>query len=143
MKEERKYLKLSLKLMRLEKEKVRQAKVQATKSDNYIFTPTNDLEASAIALATEGKSGWKGSLYSLDYYDRYLEQTCFIFATQPKAENNDSWLLVVVDSSDGTKYWIALGEKLLSDIYYSWAKVAEIPNPQFDPKRMANSNYKA
>jgi hypothetical protein len=137
MQENNNHLKLSIKLMKLEKEEVRKAEVQARELAHYIFTPKNELETVAIAIAMEGKSGWKGSLHSLDYYDRYLEHTCFIFATQPKAKNEDSWLLVTFDSSDSNKYWIALGERLLSEVYYSWAKVVQLPNPQFDLQRMA------
>ncbi len=141
MKEINDHLKLSLKLMRLKKEETRKAEIQAKKTECYIFTPKNELEAAAIAIATEGQSGWKGSLYSLDYYDRYLEHTCFIFATQPKSKNDDDWLLIAFDSNDSSKYWIALGERILSDVYYSWAKVVEVPNPQFDPQRMAEIDH--
>lgn len=141
MEENNDRLKLSLKLMRLEKDKIRQAEIQARKYEYHVFAPKNKLEAAAIAIATEGKSGWKGSLYSLDYYDRYLEHTCFIFATQPKEKNNDCWLLVTFDNHDNSKYWIALGERLLSEVYYSWATVIEVPNPQFDPQRMAELDY--
>ncbi len=93
-------------------------------------------------MATEGKSGWKGSLQSLDYYDRYLNDTCFIFTTQPQAETekDDNWLLVTFDSIDRTRYWINLEEKLLSEVYNTWAKVVNIPNPQFDPQRMTTMN---
>ncbi len=121
---------------------VREARIQARESGYYIFNPTNELEEVAIALATEGKSGWKGSLYSLNYYDRYLENTCFIFTTQPQSqtEEDDSWLLIALDSSNHSRYWINLDKKLLSEVHAAWAKVLNIPNPQFDPQRMAGTS---
>ena len=137
------HLKSSLKLLRLEKDKVKEAEVRASLSHHHIFIPSNDLEIAAIAIATEGVSGWKGSLYSLDYYDRYLENTCFILATEPKIEKDNNWLLVAFNSKDNSKYWIALGEKNLSEVYYAWAKVVQLSNPQFDSQRMAEINYVA
>ena len=118
------------------------AKTQARESGYYIFTPKNELEAAAIAMATEGKSGWKGSLQSLDYYDRYLQDTCFIFATQlqTETETDPSWLLIAFDSIDRTRYWINLDGQLLSEVYTSWAKVVNIPNSQFYPQRMTEMN---
>ncbi len=133
-------LRFSLKLLTLEKDKARDDQIRAKMADFYIFSPKNELEASAIIMATQGKSGWKGSLYSLDYYDRYLEETCFIFATEPVEKNNGNWLLVAFNASNSTKYWIALGEKHLSEVYYSWAKVVQVTNPKFDPQRMSSVN---
>jgi hypothetical protein len=140
MQEVKNGLKFSLKLLTLEKDKARDDKLRAKMADFHIFAPRNELEASAIIIATQGNSGWKGSLYSLNYYDRYLAETCFIFATEPPEKNNGNWLLVAFNSSENTKYWIALGEKNLSEVYYSWAKVVQVPNPQFDPQRMLNES---
>ncbi len=143
MQEVRDGLKFSLKLLTLEKDKVKEDKLRAKLADFHIFTPKNELEASAIIIATQGKSGWKGSLYSLDYYDRYLDETCFIFATEPANKNNGNWLLVAFNTNENTKYWIALGEKHLSEVYYSWAKVVQAHNPRFDPQRMLDANCRA
>ena len=132
------YLKLSLKLVRLRRNKAKEAEIRAKRAECYIFTPKNELEEAAIILATGGRSGWKGSLYSLDYYDLYLEHTCFIFSTKPKEKEENSWLLVAFDSSDDTKYWINLGEKQLVEIYYAWARVVGINNPQFNSQWMRN-----
>jgi len=137
------HLRYSLKLLRLEKDKVKEAEIRAKRSQHHIFIPRNELEAAAIAIATEGSSGWKGSLYSLDYYDRYLEHTCFILATEPKDEKSNNWLLVAFNNRDNTKYWIALGEKRLSEVYYAWARVVQVSSPQFDSQRMAEINYVA
>ncbi len=131
-------LKLSLKLVKLRRNKTKEAEIRAKRAEYYVFTPKNELEEGAIILATSGKSGWKGSLYSLDYYDLYREHTCFIFSTKPKEEKENSWLLVAFDSSDNTKYWIDFGEKQLVEIYYSWARVAEVKNPHFNPQWMRN-----
>ncbi len=133
---------LYLKLGGVARDIAEEAQTQARESGYYIFTPKNELESAAIAMATEGKSGWKGSLQSLDYYDRYLNDTCFIFTTQPQAETekDDNWLLVTFDSIDRTRYWINLEEKFLSEVYAAWAKVVKIPNPQFDPQRMTTMN---
>ena len=81
-------------------------------------------------------------MYSLNYYDRYLDNTCFIFTTQPQSETEQdhSWLLVALDSRDQTRYWINLEKKLLSEVHAAWAKVVSIPNPQFDPRRMVGIN---
>ncbi len=125
-----------LKLVRLERAKVKQDQVKAEKSTVYVFTPKTDLEEVAIAVAIEGSSGWKDSLYSLDYVDRHLEHTCFIFATRPEGSKDQQWLLVNLDGKSGSKYWIALGEKQLSEVYYAWAKVVQKPNSFFDPQRM-------
>lgn len=141
MSEESSHRLLRLKLMRLEREKVRHAHIQANKSNIYIFTPKNDLEVAAIAIATEGDAGWKGSLFSLNYFDRYLEHTCFIFATQHQESTNQQWLLVNFDSRADAKYWIALGQKLLSDVYYSWARVVRKPNPQFNLQHLKGIQY--
>lgn len=103
--------------MRLEREKT------------FIFTPKNDLEARAIAIATNGEDGWKGSLYSLDYTDTYKEHICFIFATQPKENNTQQWVLVSNDNINNVKYWAALGKMPLQDIYYAWAKTVQKPLP--------------
>lgn len=127
-----------LKSIRLERNKLKKVRIKHEKATAYIFTPKNDLEEAAIAVATEGSAGWKDSLYSLDYVDRYLEHTCFIFATRPKESKDQQWVLVNLDGRYGSKYWIALGEKELSDVYLAWAKVVQKPNPQFDPQRMIN-----
>lgn len=129
---------LRLKLVTLERNKIKEALLKAKESKAYIFTPENDLEEAAIAVAVEGPAGWKDSLYSLNYFDRYLEHTCFIFATQPPENQEQEWLLVNFDGRTGTKYWIALGEKVLSEVYYAWAKVVQKPDPQFDLERMKN-----
>lgn len=125
-----------LKLMTVEREKVREALLKAKDTKTFVFTPKSDIEEAAIALATEGQAGWSDSLYSLNYFDRYLEHTCFIFATQPEDNPEQQWLLVNFDAKSGHKYWIALGEKLLPEVYYAWAKVVQKPDPQFDPDRM-------
>lgn len=119
---------------------VRLAQVKAEKSTVYVFTPKTDLEEVAITVAIEGSSGWKDSLYSLNYVDRYLEHTCFIFAGRPEGSKDQQWLLVNLDGKSGSKYWIALGEKQLSEVYYAWAKVVQKPNPYFDPQRMTTIN---
>ncbi len=127
-----------LKLIRLERDiaKEKQAHAKAEKSVAYIFMPKNDLEETAIAVAIEGNTAWKDSLYSLDYVDRYLEHTCFIFATRPKGSKDQQWLLVNLDGKSGSSYWIALGEKQLSEVYYAWAKVVQKTNAHFDPQCM-------
>lgn len=140
MREVKDGLRFSLKLLTLEKDRAREDQLRAKMANFHVFSPKNELEASAIIIATQGKSGWKGSLYSLDYYDRYLDETCFIFATEPVEKNNGNWLLVAFNASENTKYWIALGEKKLSEVYYSWAKVVQVNNPQFDPQRMSSIN---
>ena len=129
-----------LKLVRLERDKVKQDQVKAEKSTVYVFTPKTDLEEVAITVATEGSSGWKDSLYSLNYVDHHLEHTCFIFAGRPEGSKDQQWLLVNLDGKSGSKYWIALGEKQLSEVYYAWAKVVQKPNPYFDPQRMTTIN---
>ena len=134
-------LTLSLKLIMLERDKTRRAEILAGESSHYIFTPKNAIETAAIALAIEGEAGWKGSLYSLDYFDRHLEHICFIFATQPKEKSNCSWLLVAFNSNDRSKYWIALGKKLLPEVYYAWAKVVQNNKPRFDFQRMEDIDY--
>jgi len=132
---------LRLKLLRLQRDKVKQAQIQARRSNAYIFTPKNDLEVAAIALAIQNENGWRGSLYSLDYFDRYLEDICFIFATKPEGSKNQEWLLVSFNYRTTAKYWIALGEKSLADVYYAWVRVVKKPDPSFDPERMANTSW--
>lgn len=131
-----------LKLIRLEINvvKEKQAQVEAEKAYPHIFIPSNDLEKVAIAIATEGAFGWKDALYSLDYVDRHLEHTCFIFATRPEGSKDQQWLLVNLDGKSGSSYWIALGEKQLSEVYYAWAKVVQKTNAHFDPDCMININ---
>jgi hypothetical protein len=102
-------------------------KMRLERGKTFVFTPKNDLEEIAIAIATAGEQGWKGSLYSLDYTDTYREHTCFIFATQPKGSNNQQWLLVSNDTRNDVKYWSALGEMPLKDIYYAWTKIVQKP----------------
>lgn len=131
-----------LKFLRLEREKTRQAQIKRRKSI-YIFTPRNNLEMTALTIAREGNTGWKKSLYSLNYVDRYREHICFIFATEPAGSKEQQWLLVNFDSRTEAKYWIVLGEHLLSEVYYAWAKVVRLSNPQFDPQRMGEINYVA
>jgi len=97
------------------------------RGETFIFIPKNDVEELALAVATAGEMGLKGSLYSLDYTDSYREHTCFIFATQPKESNNQQWLLVSNDSRNDVKYWSALGEMPLQDIYYAWTKIVQKP----------------
>jgi hypothetical protein len=125
-----------LKQVILEREKQKQAQVQQKASGIYIFSPKTDLEEAAIAIATQGELGWKEALYSLDYTDRHLEHTCFIFATRPEGSKEEQWLLVNLDGRSGSKYWIALGEKQLSDVYYAWAKVVQKTAAHFDPQCM-------
>ena len=127
-----------LKLLKLDREQATQAQLEARESNVYIFMPRNNLEVTAIAIAREGNAGWKGSLYSLSYVDRYLGNTCFIFATEPEKNQQQQWLLVNCDNTTGSKYWIILGVKLLSEVYYAWAKVMRLPNPHFDPLKMKN-----
>ncbi len=127
-----------LKLLKLDKEQATQAQLEAKESNAYIFMPKNDLEATAIAIARKGNAGWKGSLYNLSYVDSYLDNTCFIFATEPEQYQRQQWLLVNCDSNTGSKYWIILGVKLIPDVYYAWAKVMRLPNPQFDLQKMEN-----
>lgn len=129
-----------LKLFRLEREKVKQMRMKSKAADIHIFTPESDLEVAAIALATEGDIGWKGSLYSLEYFDCHLEHTCFIFATEPE-ESIQQWLLVNFDTRADAKYWIVLGNKLLSEVYYAWAKVVKAPHPYFDVQKMKIIQY--
>lgn len=93
--------------------------------NTFIFTPKNDVEDLAIAVATAGETGWKGSLYSLDCTDTYREHTCFIFATQPKESKNQQWLLVTNDSKNDVKFCSALEGMLLRDIYYAWTKLVQ------------------
>jgi hypothetical protein len=128
---------LRLKFIKSEQEKVEQAQLEARRSNNYIFTPKNDLEAAAIILATKNENGWKGSLYSLEYFDRYLDQTCFIFATKPVESKHQQWLLLSFNHRTTAKYWIVLGEKSLAEVYYAWAGVAKKPDPSFNPEQMA------
>jgi hypothetical protein len=130
-----------LKLIRLEREKVKQVRMKSKAADVYIFTPETDLEVAAIALATEGEIGWKGSLYSLEYFDCHLEHTCFIFATEPKETSIQQWLLVNFDTRADAKYWIVLGNKLLSEVYYAWAKIVKAPHPYFDLQKMKIIQY--
>lgn len=130
-----------LKLFRLEKEKIKQVQVK-TKTDRvHVFTPESDLEVAAIAIATEGNIGWKGSLYSLDYFDCYQENTCFIFATVPRESRFQEWLLVNFDTRADAKYWIVLGNKLLVEVYYAWANVVGYPHPYFDLEKMKIIQY--
>jgi hypothetical protein len=128
-----------LKLLRLESEKAQQNRVE--KSHAHIFIPNNDLEVVAIAIATEGENGWKGSLYGLEYFDHYREHNCFIFATKPQESRNQQYLLVNFDSRLEVKYWIAPGETPLKDIYYTWAKIVRKPNPKFESNRMRTSQW--
>jgi len=132
---------LRLKFMRSEKEKVEQIQMQAKRSNAYIFTPKNDLETAAIVLATQHENGWKGSLYSLEYFDRYLENTCFIFATKPQGSKNQEWLLLSINHRTTAKYWIALRAKSISEVYYNWARVVKKPDPFFDPDQLANTPW--
>ena len=128
----------SLKRVTLERgqEKEKQIQNREQESEIYIFSPKTDLEEAAIAIAIEGHTGWKDALYSLDYVDRHLEHTCFIFATRPKDSKDQQWLLVNLDGRSGSKYWIVLGEKQLSEVYYAWAKVVGKPNPYFNPQQL-------
>jgi len=125
-----------LKLMRLESDKAQQSWLE--KSHFHIFIPHNDIEVVAIAITTEGETGWKGSLYSLEYFDYYREHNCFIFATKTLDSRNQEYLLVNFDSRLEVKYWIAPGETPLPlrDIYYNWAKIVRKPNPKFESNRM-------
>jgi hypothetical protein len=132
---------LHLKFIKSEQEKVEQAQLEARRSNNYIFTPENDLEAAAIVLATKNENGWKGSLYSLEYFDRYLEETCFIFATKPEGSKHQEWLLLSFNHRTTAKYWIALGEKSLAEVYYAWARMEKKPDPSFDLEQMANTSW--
>ncbi len=124
-----------LKFLRLEREKTRQAQIKRRESI-HIFTPRNNLEMTALTIASEGNTGWKKSLYSLNYVDRYREHICFIFATEPAGSKEQQWLLVNFDSRTEAKYWIVLGEHLLSEVYYAWAKVAQKSHAQFDLQKM-------
>jgi hypothetical protein len=130
-----------LKLFRLEREKIKQIRIKPKVANAYIFTPESDLEVAAIALATEGDIGWKGSLYSLDYFDCYQEHTCFIFAIEPKENNIQQWLLVNFDTRADARYWIVLGNQLLAEVYYDWAKVVGDPHPYFDLQKMKIIQY--
>lgn len=129
-----------LKLFRRERETVKQMRMKSKAADIHIFAPQGDLEVAAIALATEGEIGWKGSLYSLEYFDCHLEHTCFIFATEPE-ESIQQWLLVNFDTKADAKYWIVLGNKLLSEVYYAWAKIVKAPHPYFDVQKMKIIQY--
>jgi len=120
--EEYQHLLQNLKLLKPEGEKVNQALVE---ENIFIFTPKNDVEDLAIAVATLGETGWKGSLYSLDCTDTYREHTCFIFATQPKESKNQQWLLVSNDSKNDVKFWSALEGMLLRDVYYAWTSLVQ------------------
>jgi hypothetical protein len=127
---------LSQHLKRLTLEREKQTQVYKENSGIYIFSPQTELEETAIAIATEGEFGWKEDLYSLDYSDRYLDHTCFIFATRSEGSKDQQWLLVNLDGRSGSKYWIALGERELSEVYYAWAKVVQKNNSHFDPQCM-------
>ncbi len=130
-----------LKLFKLEREKVKQIRIKAKAANVYVFAPESDLEVAAIALATEGDIGWKGSLYSLDYFDCHLEHTCFIFATEPEERGVQQWLLVNFDTRADARYWIVLGNKLLSEVYYAWANIVKAPHPYFDIQKMKIIQY--
>ncbi len=131
-------LSLHLKRVTVERDQEKQIQVQKEEPKVYIFSPKTDLEEAAIAVAIEGSSGWKDALYSLDYVDRHLEHTCFIFATRPKESRDQQWLLVNLDGKSGSKYWIVLGEKQLSEVYYAWAKVVQKTNPHFNPHQLSS-----
>lgn len=107
----------------------------------YIISSKNDVEEVAIAIATQGATGWKGSLYSLEYFDYHRQHNCFIFATKPQDSRKQEYLLVNFDSKLEVKYWIAPGETPLRDIYYTWAKTARKPFPQFESNRMATTQW--
>lgn len=100
----------------------------------FIFTPQNDLEKGAIALATEGDRGWKGSLYSLDYFDTAKNQNavCLIFATKPKDAQEQEWLLVQIDLKKNCLSW-SVQPKNLKQVYYLWAEKIGIKEPNFKP----------
>jgi len=100
----------------------------------FIFTLQNDLEKAAIALATEGDRGWKGSLYSLDYFDTAKKQNavCLIFATKPKDAQEQEWLLVQIDRKKNCLSW-SVQPKTLEQVYYLWAEKIGIKEPNFKP----------
>lgn len=121
-----------LRLVNFQRDELKLTRTQTREAETYIFVPKNDLEALAIALAQEGIAGWKGSLYSLNYYDCYLEHTCFIFATRGEYDQDQEWLLVAFNNLDRTKYWIKFGNRPLSEVYFAWAKVVNKTHCQFN-----------
>ena len=100
----------------------------------YIFTPENHIEEEAIVLTTSGKYGWKGSLYSLEYLERYKDkdEICFIFATQPKEAKEQEWLLVQINTKTRNRSW-SVHTGTLKQVYYIWAEQIKIPEPNFNP----------
>ncbi len=102
--------------------------------DIFIFTPEDELQQSAIFVATDGDYGWKGSLYSLEYFDSTENQNIlgFIFATKPKDSDDQDWLLVEVDRLKNSRGW-SLHSGTIEQVYYIWAERIGIPEPNFKP----------
>ncbi len=102
--------------------------------DIFIFEPQNELEKYAIAATIEGDYGWKESLYSLDYYNTAEEGNlvCFIFATLPKDEGEQEWLLVKFDRQKNNRGWSVI-PGTLEQVCYIWAEQIGIPEPNYKP----------
>ncbi|NJM28676.1 MAG: hypothetical protein HC856_11685 [Pseudanabaena sp. RU_4_16] len=100
----------------------------------FIFKPRNDLEEGALSLTTDGDYGWKGSLYSLDYFDTAENQNILglIFATKPKDTQEQEWLLVQIDRQKNSRSW-SVHPGALEQVYYIWAEKIGIPEPNFKP----------
>jgi len=102
--------------------------------DVFIFSPQSELQEGAIFLATDGEKGWRGSLYSLDYVDSIENANIlgFIFATKPKDDSQQEWLLVEVNRQKNTRGW-SVHSGTLEQVYYIWAERVEISEPNFKP----------
>jgi|JFJP01.1.fsa_nt_gi serine/threonine-protein kinase len=102
--------------------------------DVFIFSPQSELQEGAIFLATDGEKGWQGSLYSLDYVDSIENANIlgFIFATKPKDDSQQEWLLVEVNRQKNTRGW-SVHSGTLEQVYYIWAERVEISEPNFKP----------
>ena len=100
----------------------------------FIFTPQNDFEKGVLSLTTDGDYGWKGSLYSLDYFATAENQNILglIFATKPKDTQEQEWLLVQIDRQKNSRSW-SVHPGTLEQVYYIWAEKIGIPEPNFKP----------
>jgi len=103
-------------------------------SKPFIFTPKDEIEACAIELATTGEYGWRGSLYSLNYFDitRDRKHLCFIFATQPESSEQQEWLFFRFDRIQNSTCW-SVHPTTLNQVCYLWAEEIEVPEPNLNP----------
>jgi len=100
----------------------------------FIFEPKDELQKEAIFLTTDGEYGWKGSLYSLDYFSSTDNGNIlgFIFATKPKDAEEQDWLLVEIDRQKNSRGWsVHLGT--VEQVYYIWAERIGVPEPKYKP----------